>query len=102
MLDQTISHKRNADDFQQAVDLQALARCLLGTPLSEAGMAQTYLIPAFDPDQPEYHVTQFFYRNPATGDRGDCVKFVRRIRNCSFPAALSFLDGWLAAIEGGC
>lgn len=80
-------------DIQARVNLQQLAAFHLGNGLL-GGSAMVFIITEFDPDNPEHHVFEGYYRNPATGDRGGAIKFIQKLKRCSYERAIGYLDGW--------
>lgn len=93
------AHNPEAGGIQERVDLQHLARALLGNTGTPGGDATVYLIPAFNPDNPEYHIFKNYFRNPVTGDRGGAIKFVQKMRRLSYDQAIAFLVGWIVGRE---
>lgn len=72
---------------------------ILQSVFSGGGDATVYLIPAFNPDNPEYHIFKNYFRNPVTGDRGGAIKFVQKTRRLSYDQAIEFLVGWIVGRE---
>lgn len=87
-------NQRSAGDIQAQVSLRLLAKLHLGQPLFSTSLADTHINP-FDPDSNGLHVFDDYYRAPDTGDRGSSIKFIQRLRRCSYDQALAYLEGWL-------
>lgn len=94
-----IAHKRDAGAIQEQVDLQVLARLFLGDGLL-GGAGRCYINP-FDPDDDSgtFLVFKDYFRDVRTGDRGSSIKFIQRIKHCSYEHAIAYLEGWLDALE---
>lgn len=102
MPDYTIARESGsaqADEIQKHIDLQALARVFLGQGMP-GGDCVTYFSP-FDPDDHlgSFQVFKGHYRDTRNGKRGGAIRFVSKIRNCSYDQAIAFCEGWLAASE---
>ena len=84
---------RSAGTIQAKIDLRRLAKIHCGQPLFSSSTADTHINP-FNPDSPDLHVFSSHYRDPVTGDRGGAIKFIQRIRRCSYERAIAYLEGW--------
>lgn len=93
------AHRSDSGEIQAKVDLQRLAREFLGEGMP-GGTGTAYLNP-FNPDDGEgtFLVFKTHYWDVRTGDRGSALKFIMRMRRCSYANALAFLEGWILASE---
>ena len=86
---------RNASDIQANINLRVLAIYHLGQPLFSTPSADTH-INLFDPDGDCLHISNSHYHDPSnTRNRGGPIKFIQRVRRCSYEQAVSYLEGWL-------
>jgi hypothetical protein len=91
---ETKKSTRNAGDIQALVNLRVLAIYHLGQPLFSTPSADTHINP-FDPDGDCLHISNSHYHDPTNRHcRGGPIKFVQKVRQCSYEQAISYLEGW--------
>lgn len=86
--------KPNAGHIQAQVNLKMIAQHILKESMP-GGICLVFFIPDFDPDNSEYQIFDRYYWNPVTGDRGGAIKFIQKVKNCSYQQAVGYIDGWL-------